>query len=139
MAEAAVKGDFTISADKLWEVVRDFGNVSWMQGVSECKLEGEGPGMFRVISAGDGPPIRERLETVDEATKTLTYTIPEGIPFPVKNYHSTMTVTAAGSGSQLEWKCSCDPDGVSEEEASATVQGMYGAMMGWLKAGVGSA
>ena len=138
MAEVVVKGDFTVLADKLWEVVRDFGNVNWIQGVTKYELEGTGPGMFRVFYVGDVPPIRERLESVDEATKTITYTIPEGIPFPVKNYHSTMTVTAAGSGCQLEWKCSSDPDGVSEEEASAAVLGMYGVMMGWLKAEVGS-
>lgn len=138
MAEAVVKGDFTVSADELWELVGDFGNVSWIQGASKFEIEGDGPGMFRVFYVGDSPPVRERLESIDAATKTITYTIPEGIPFPVKNYHSTMTVTAAGSGSQLEWKCSCDPDGVSEEEATATVLGMYGAMMGWLKAAVGS-
>ncbi len=138
MTQTVVKGDFTVSADKLWEVVRDFGNVSWMQGIEKHEIEGEGPGMFRVFYVGDAPPVRERLETVDEASKTLTYTIPEGIPMPVKNYHSTMTITAAGSGSQLEWKCNCDPDGVSEKETAAIIEGMYGAMMGWLKAGVGS-
>ena len=110
MAEAIVKGGFTVSADKLWKLVRDFGDISWIQGVAKVELEGEGPGMFRVIYAGDGPPVRERLETLDDATKTITYTIPEGIPFPVKNYHATMTVSAAETGCQLEWKCRCDPD-----------------------------
>ena len=138
MAEVVVKGDFSVLADKLWEVVRDFGNVTWIQGVTKVELEGEGPGMFRVFHVGDGPAVRERLESVDEESKTITYTIPEGIPFPVKNYHATMTVSAAETGCQLEWKCRCDPDGVSEEKASATVEGMYGVMLGWLKAAVGS-
>ncbi len=138
MAEVVVKGDFSVLADKLWEVVRDFGNVNWIQGVTKYELEGTGPGMFRVFYVGDGPAVRERLETTDDATKTVTYTIPEGIPFPVTNYHSTMTVSAAGSGCQLEWKCNCEPDGVSEGEASAIVEGMYGTMIGWLKAEVGS-
>ena len=61
MADAIVKGDFTVSADKLWELVRDFGNVSWIQGVTKVELEGEGPGMFRVFHVGDGPAVRERL------------------------------------------------------------------------------
>lgn len=138
MAEVVAKGDFTIPAEKLWEVVRDFGNVSWIPGIAECKLEGEGPGMFRVLTAGDGPPVRERLESVDDATLTLVYTIPEGIPFPVQNYHSTMKITPAGNGCQLEWTCRFEPDGVSDDEARAIVEGMYGTMMGWLKAGVGS-
>jgi len=138
MAEVIVKGDFTVSADKLWDLVSDFGNVRWIQGVTKHELEGEGPGMFRVFYVGDGPAVRERLETVDEARKTVTYTIPEGIPFPVTNYHATMTVSAVGSGCQLEWKCGCEPDGVSEAEVSAIFEGMYATMIGWLKAEVGS-
>ena len=138
MAEAVVKSEFTVSADLLWNLVRDFGNVSWMQGVNEVELEGAGPGMVRVLHVGDGPPIRERLDTVDEGTKTITYTIPQGIPFPVLHYKSKMAVAETDTGCLLEWSCTCEPDRISEGEATATIEGMYGAMVAWIKSALGS-
>ncbi|MCH2170134.1 SRPBCC family protein [Myxococcota bacterium] len=138
MAQATVSGEFSVSADVLWTLVRDFGNVSWMQGATSTDVEGEGPGMFRVFHVGDAPPVRERLETVDEENRTITYTIPEGIPMPVKNYHSTMRVSGDSVASRLEWIGKCDPDGVTEAEAAATVEGMYQAMIGWIKEALGS-
>ena len=138
MAAVVVRSEFGVSADALWKLVGDFGNVSWMQGISQHEIEGQGPGMVRVFHVGDAPPVREQLEAVDEQSRTLTYTIPEGIPFPVLNYRAKMVVSETAAGSLLEWSCSCDPDGVSDKEASAIIEGMYGAMVGWLKSALGS-
>ena len=132
MAKAVVKRDYKVSADELWAVVGDFGNTAWVQGASDTEIEGSGVGMVRVFKMGDDPGIREKLETIDHASRTLTYSIGDNLPMPVKNYMSKMVVTAAGDGCQLEWSCTCDPDGVSEEEAAASVEGMSGAMTGWI-------
>jgi hypothetical protein len=138
MAKATVTTDFSIPADKLWALVRDFGNVSWVQGASDTAVEGEGVGMVRIFKAGDGPPIRERLEALDDAARSLTYTIPENLPLPVKDYTSTMTVTPKGDGCTLEWTCVGEPDGVSEQQMVEAIQGMYTVMTGWIKELVGS-
>ena len=130
MGTYEAKGELAVPVEKLWAVVRDFGSVGWIQGVSDVKVVGSGPGMTRIF----GGAIHEVLESVDDTRRVLTYTIPQGLPLPVKNYHSTMKVEPAGAGkSQLTWTCRADPDGVPEEQARQAVTGMYQVMIGWIR------
>lgn len=130
MAIFEAKGEIAVPAEKLWAAVRDFGSVGWIQGISDVKIVGSGPGMTRIFNGA----VHEKLESIDDARRTLTYTIPQGLPLPVKNYHSTMTVEASGAGrSQLTWTCRAEPDGVPEEQARQAVAGMYQVMIGWIR------
>jgi len=133
MGKASVTQAMNTSADAVWAVVEDFGNTSWMPGGTQAKLEGAGPGMARVIQAGPDAVIRERLESVDAATRTLVYTIPEGVPFPVTGYRSTMQVRETPEGSDLTWSCEFEPDGATEAEAQGAIEQMYGVMVGWVR------
>jgi hypothetical protein len=134
MAHVTVKQKMGHPAEKVWALVADFGDISWMPAGTPAEIEGEGPGMARII----GGAIREQLESIDPASRTLVYTIPEGIPFPVTGYRSIMTVTAEGADSELSWSCSFEPDGVAEEQAAAMIEGMYGQMIGWVRERVSS-
>ncbi len=138
MARAVVKQEIPVPAETLWALVADFGNVPWIPGGMNAKLEGQGPGMFRIFQGPKGE-IHERLESVDHGTRTLVYTIPQGIPFPVKSYRSTMKVAAAGKGrSSLEWICEAEPHGVSEAEAVKAIETIYGVMIGWIRDHLGA-
>jgi len=137
MAKARVKQEIAAPADVVWKLVADFGNVSWFPGAS-AKLEGRGPGMVRIFSGPNGE-IRERLESLDDAKRTLVYTIPQGVPFPVENYRATMAVEDAGAGRcTLEWTCTCDAKGVTDAEATAAIENMYGMMVGWMRDHLGA-
>ena len=61
MAEAIVKETVDVPVDRLWALVADFGDVSWMPAGTQAELEGSGAGMARIIGGGDAP-IREVLE-----------------------------------------------------------------------------
>jgi hypothetical protein len=130
MAIASVSKELDVSPDALWKLAADFGNTSWMPGMSDAKIEGDGIGMVRVM----GGAIREKLEAVDPAKRTLSYSIAdEGIPFPVTGYYATMVIEAAGSGSKLTWSCDATPnEGTTEAEVKATIEGMYEMMFGWI-------
>ena len=133
MATTSVKEELGVSADRLWAMVVDFGNVSWIPGAEGVRTEGKGPGMVRIIGA-PGAEIHERLETVDEAEKSISYTIPKGIPLPVTGYRATMKVHARGpERSELEWSCSFEPAGVSEAEAAGQIQGLYAMLIGFIR------
>lgn len=135
MGEYTVEEEVGVSAERLWELIADFGNVAWIEGIDKAEIEGEGPGMVRIMNG----EVREQLETLDPASMTLTYTIPSGLPLPVKNYHSTMQVKAEGADRcRLTWTCRADPDGVTDEQARQTMTGMYGAMIGWLRSYLGA-
>jgi hypothetical protein len=82
---------------------------------------------------GPDKAIHERLESVDEASRTLVYTIPVNVPFPVTDYRATMRVRAKGAGSELDWSVSFTPAGAPEEAARKAIEGMYGMMIGWIE------
>ena len=130
MASVRVKRDLEQSAEQVWGVVSDFGDIGWMPEGTEVRLEGEGPGMVRHVGAG-AMTLAETLESVDDATRTLVYTIPGEVPFPAKDYRSTIVVREKGSGSELDWSCSFEP--VGDPDAAQTVmEGLYGTLTGWM-------
>ena len=136
MTTARVTRELDVPADALWRLVAAFGDTSWMPGGAQVTLHGSGPGMERRIQAGPDKVIRERLEFADAASRTLVYTIPENVPFPVKDYRATMRVLTKGAGSELDWSASFEPVGASEADARKAIEGMYGLMIGWIEARV---
>lgn len=133
MATARVTRELDVPADALWKLVAAFGDTSWMPAGAQVTLYGSGPGMERRIAAGEGKVIRERLEFADAASRTLVYTIPHNVPFPVKDYRATMRVRAKGNASELDWSVTFEPVGASEADARKAIEGMYGVMIGWIE------
>lgn len=136
MATARVTRALDVPAGALWKLVAAFGDTSWMPGGAKVTLYSSGPGMERRIAAGPDKVIRERLEFADAASRTLVYTIPENVPFPVKDYRATMRVREKGAGSELDWSVTFTPVGASEADARKAIEGMYGLMIGWIEARV---
>ncbi len=133
MANVRIEDDIAAGVDAVWAKIADFGGIGeWAPGLDKCELEGEGVGSVRRITMG-GMQIAERLETLDEAGRCLTYSIVEG-PMPVENYLAAITVSDAGDGrSHILWTCSFDAPSLSDEQA----QGMAGAMEGAYKGMIG--
>ena len=53
MAVVTETGSFAVPAERLWELVSDFGGIAkYMDGVDECVVEGEGIGALRKIPIG---------------------------------------------------------------------------------------
>lgn len=133
MAHVTVKEEIEAPADRLWHLVANFGDVRWIPGGESARTEGDGPGMVRILGMGSAE-IRERLESRDEASRTIVYTIPQGLPMPITNYRATMIVRSLGDRrSELQWSCAFEPDGVTEAEANAQVEGLYRMMIGWIR------
>lgn len=133
MAHVLVKGEIEVPAERLWGLVADFADVGWMPGGERARTEGDGPGMVRILGMG-ATEIRERLESRDPATQTIVYTIPQGLPMPIRDYRATMTVRATGDRrSELLWACTFEPDGATEAEATAQVDNLYQMMIGWIR------
>ena len=93
---------------KIWALVGDFQNMSWLPGV--VRTEGEGgvtPELAkRRLILASGAVIEERLVQYDASAMSLRYLI-EHVDFgvlPVGNLSATITVRPAASGSVVEWK-----------------------------------
>ena len=128
-----VTRDYTFPAASVWAVLGNFGDLSWA-GNPPVEVIGSGPGMIRRLTMPGMAPIDEQLESLDHANRTLSYTIPRGLPMPVTNYAATIRVEDTGAGtSRVRWNATAVPDGVSAEQAGQIIEGAYGQMLGWLQ------
>ncbi|MCB2174011.1 SRPBCC family protein [bacterium] len=67
----------------------------------------------------------EKLERLDDASKSLEYSIVSG-PLPVEHYRSTITVTKIGPDQcEVSWSSTFEPKGVSAEQAEEVISGIY--------------
>jgi carbon monoxide dehydrogenase subunit G len=93
--------------DAVWQIVRDFSGLgAWMPGIDACEADGDD----RVISMM-GISIRERLGTLDEAKRAITYSIVES-PLNLEHHEATITVNDAPNGSHVTYDVEVKPDHV---------------------------
>ena len=103
MAQGAVDVTVDAAPDVVWAKVGDFAGVGdFFPGIESFRLEGDDRviGMF-------GMEIRERLLSRDEATRTLSYSVVEGVP--LESHTATITVEPEGSGSKVTWAYDVEP------------------------------
>lgn len=114
MASATAELTMTATPDAVWAVVRDYhGLAGWMPGIDEGVAEGDD----RVLSMM-GMSVRERLVTLDEERRSITYSIVDGVP--VESHEATITVHPAAGGSRVTWAVTASPD-----EMVGMMQGIY--------------
>jgi hypothetical protein len=125
MGKARVEDEIAAKSSTVWALVRDFGGIKrWNDGLTSCVLDGEGIGAVRTIEIGD-VTIRERLEKLDEAKKTLSYAIIEG-PIPATNYLATMELSDSGPAStRIVWSSTFEPVGATEEQVAQLFETIY--------------
>jgi Polyketide cyclase / dehydrase and lipid transport len=132
---------------KVWAIVGNFGDLSWLPGVA--KTEGTGGNTpdqaKRKLTLANGGVIEETLTKYDEAGQSISYKI-DSVDvkiFPVNNYSSTITVTPGEGGkSTVEWKGAFyrgfmnndPPPELSDEASLKAVTDLYKAGLAALKA-----
>ena len=126
MAQVTVKVNIPVAADQVWQTLRNFGGMDkWALGVASLSLSGVGPGAVRTISFQDGGKVVERLESLDDAGRRLSYTILEST-LPVEGYVASLTVRDLGpAGAEVEWFSTFGAKGATEEEVSRMLQVRY--------------
>jgi len=103
MAEGAVDVTVDAAPDAVWAKVGDFGGLgSFFPGIESFRLEGDDRivGMF-------GMEIRERLLARDEDTRTMSYSVVDGVP--IERHLATITVVPEGNGSKVTWAYEVEP------------------------------
>ncbi len=131
---------------KVWAIVGNFGDLSWLPGVA--KTEGTGGNTpdqaKRKITLANGGVIEETLTKYDEAGQSLSYKI-DSVDvkiFPVNNYSSTISVKQEGGKTEVEWKGAFyrgfmnndPPPELSDEASLKAVTDLYKAGLASLKA-----
>jgi carbon monoxide dehydrogenase subunit G len=112
-------------ADRVWELLRDFGGVQrYAAGIEKCSVEGQGVGAVRKLGLPGGLTLEERLEAFDDPGRRLSYAIVAG-PIPVANYLATIELCDEGSGCRIDWSSTFEPKGISDEQARGMIEGVY--------------
>lgn len=131
MAEVSVTKTIYAPADKVWEMVSEWGGThKWIPGVGVVTVEGEGVGSTRSadLDPATGFPgrISERLESLDPDGMHLEYRVVGNSPLPVTDYVAEMSVVRADSEtSTVTWSCTWQADGLPEDEIHDLLEGLY--------------
>jgi hypothetical protein len=127
MTQALSKITIHAPADALWRVISDFGAAwQYLVMVDDCRVAGAGIGALRTLTSVDGSTIVERLESLDEVARRLSYALLTDTPFG--NCLTTVAVRDLGSHqAELAWSASFQPEGLPESEAVALLEGALAA------------
>lgn len=98
--------EISASPDKVWKVVGNFQDGSWIPVVE--KTEGQGGNdkdATRTLTLKDGATVKETLTKYDAEKMSFAYRITEVDVkvLPVTNYSSHLTVTGEGDKSTVTW------------------------------------
>ncbi len=109
--------------DALWTKVGGFCAIGdWHPAIEKCALSADGK--ERTLSLKGGGTLVERLEAMDAAKRSYTYTIVSG-PLPVANYQSTISVGPDAKGSMIKWTGHYDAKGATDADAKKAIDGIY--------------
>ena len=126
MANVSMNTTIQASAAEVWKTLSDFNGLpKFVAAIVNSAMEGSGVGALRTLTLGDGGQIVEKLESLDEQAKSLSYSIVTS-PLPLDNYLATVQVRDLG-GNQCEvvWSSTFEPKGAPEAEAKKVVEGVY--------------
>ncbi len=125
MTTVRVTGSATtrVAADpaRVWQAMKDYGNLDWSEGIAEVKVTGDGVGMVRSVRLeGSEEWLDERLLAVDGEQRRFEYGIDPGFA-GVANYRAAGQALAevAGPGAIICWQCGGE---VAGEEAAAMTE-----------------
>ena len=132
--KASVTHDVALPAAKLWAVIEDFCNISWAPGIERVEIIGSGIGVIRRLHMPGLPePIDEQLLSIDAATMNMHYAIPRGLPIPLDDYTARARLEKlSDSQTRIHWEGDFIPRGLSEDDASTIIRGIYDQLIGWI-------
>jgi hypothetical protein len=114
MAKSYYSTVFDHAADRVWSVVRDFGNYTlWVDGVDDVHIEqgkaGDTVGAVRCVRMGD-TQVRQRLLAHSDRDRFYTYEACEPYRFPVRDFVATIRVMQVTDGNRafVEWWATFD-------------------------------
>lgn len=103
-----------------WCAIKD-----WHPAIADCVASKEGDAEYRTLTLKDGAKIKEKL--TDRQDFLYKYQIIES-PLPIKNYEAQFALTPDDDDEDeinFAWSAVFDADGKPDEEAQATISGIF--------------
>lgn len=110
MAEISNSIRIERSADEVWKVVSDAGNIAdWVPILASSRMEGDS----RVCELEGGGRLVERILRNDDAARTIEYDITES-PLTFDDYLATVRVDDDGDAALVTWTMRIEPAEMAE-------------------------
>jgi hypothetical protein len=122
--------DLDAAPDKVWALIGQFGGY-WHPLIADIKLIGTGVGQLRVLETIDGKQLIERLDAIDESSRSYRYSNISGIP--ASNYTGTLEVKANGAGSSVSWRARYIASGQGDLAVRTMISALFKAGLDSLK------
>lgn len=105
MAKISMRTTIQARSEEVWKTIRDFGRVGeYVAGISATQTEGSGVGSLRRLTLTNENQVLERLESLNDSEKTLSYSVLE-TPLSMTGYVATMKLRDTGNGQcELLWE-----------------------------------
>lgn len=101
------KIEIAVPPEKVWEIAGDFARIcEWHTGIAKCEAAGgNASGGTRTLTLQNGGVISEGVDDYNVAEKQVSYRLSkENLEaLPVSFYSATLSVKAAGAGSEVTW------------------------------------
>jgi hypothetical protein len=101
--------DVAAAPEAAWALAGDPGRVGeWFTPITECAMDGD----VRRVSMRGGATLVERIVDHDDAGRSYSYSVVEGVP-GLTSHRATLRVVEAPGGSRVLWRqtaTSDDPD-----------------------------
>ncbi|HSJ73809.1 MAG TPA: SRPBCC family protein, partial [Miltoncostaeaceae bacterium] len=117
--------DFEVAVDvaaapaAVWALAGDPGQVGeWFAPVTDCVMEGD----IRRATMASGAVLVERIVDHDDASRSYSYTVLEGIP-GLTSHRATLRVEEAPGGSRVLWRQTATSD-VPDYDIEARLRGV---------------
>lgn len=113
--------------DEVWKSIGDFCAIQeWHPAIEKCEAYDDHGSLYRTLTLGDGATISEKHG--GEEANSYTYFIKKG-PLPVKPYKATFKAEGDGASTTITWSARFKAKGATDEEAKATIEGIFDAGM----------
>ena len=123
------------SANDVWEIVGNFDKMSdWHPAILTTESEDTENGRQRALTLLGGTKKQlERLNEFDGENLSYTYSMIDG-PLPVQDYTGKILVESnEEAGCTVTWSADFEPQGTTEADASAVIEGYFSTGMNALK------
>jgi len=122
MAHAELAMRFQVSAERAWKALTGPELIPVLLATYAASIEVDGgvPGVGAILvtTLRNGGTVRERIESIDDAERCMTYRVLDAGPLPYANYRGEARVLPAGpDGAVVCFQCSFVPVDLSEAEA----------------------
>lgn len=114
------------SSAAVWKTIRDFSRVGeYVATITQTKTEGSGVGALRTLSLRNDVRVVERLESLEDEKKTLSYSVLE-TPLAMKGYVATMKLKELDKGQcELTWKSTFQTAQNEEARIQKVIERLY--------------